>query len=146
MYFIHIKKYVTNHKRPLLILILCIILSIAFIIYKKSYLQREIFVIEQNGDKELINHLELQPDRIVPDAISIHVGEYIQFDSIDATEHQIGLGGGDEYGQLHEHVAPEFESEVFGAKEAYRVKVKKQGVYDFHDHKNPNLFVTVIAY
>ena len=82
---------------------------------------------------------------MTPDALSIHAGEYVQFNTSDGRLHEVGLGKGDEYGEDHDHVDPEFESAEFGSGDAYRVKFSKPGVYDFHDHAHPELFATVIV-
>lgn len=108
--------------------------------------QRESFVIETGNVRVPITHIELQKDHMSPDALSIHVNEYVQFNTTDGQTHEIGLGGGDEYAHEHEHTNAEFESDQFGIGEAYRVKITKKGVYDFHDHKNPKLFTTIIVY
>ena len=108
--------------------------------------QRETFVLEKGGARVPITHIELQKDHMSPDALSIHVNEYVQFNTMDGQTHEIGLGGGDEYAHEHVHTDAEFESAPFGIGEAYRIKISKKGVYDFHDHKNPKLFATVIVY
>ena len=122
---------------------------LAVIVYagrQYAHYRPEAFVVENDGTHALISHIEIQKDKMSPDALSIHINEYVQFDTMDGNVHIIGLGGGDEYEKPHEHTDAEFESGKFGIGESYRVKISKKGVYDFHDHKNPKLFATVIVY
>ncbi len=107
--------------------------------------QHEQFVLESDGTKVLIHHIMITAEHMAPDALSIHVGEYVQFNTSDGRTHEVGLGKGDEYSEDHDHVDPEFESSEFGSGDAYRVKFSKPGVYDFHDHDHPELFATIIV-
>lgn len=107
--------------------------------------QRALFITETNGTRVAIHHINLDTSHMVPDALSIKVGEYVQFNTADGRTHEIGLGGGEEYQKNHEHTDPEFESSTFGNAEAYRVKFSKPGIYDFHDHLHSELFATVIV-
>lgn len=115
-------------------------------IFFDQVIEREAHVLEADGTKVAIAHVQLGPDQAIPDLITIKSGEYVQFNSADNLPHEIGLGGGSEAGSGHEHVEQAFASGVFGAGEAYRLQIKDKGVFNFHDHRNPNLFVMVIAY
>lgn len=121
-----------------------ILLYLAYLTY--PVMNREYFVVGANGEQVRVYKITLGMKAAYPDALTMHVGEYVQFEGEDKTVHDIGLGGGDEDGKEHEHTDAEFESGAFGGGEAYRVQVKKAGVYHFHDHKNAALFATVIAY
>ena len=92
-----------------------------------------------------VHHIALLSTGAEPDALAVKVDEKVQFDSKDGSTHDIASGGGDEYGHDHDH-AEGPESGIFDAGEAYLVTFSKAGVYHFHDHKHPNVFVTVIAY
>ena len=125
---------------------IAVLAIIAFATFAHASEGRDSFVLEKDGVRVPITHIELQKDHMSPDALSIPVNQYVQFNTMDGQTHEIGLGGGDEYAHEHEHTNGEFESAAFGIGEAYRVKITKKGVYDFHDHKNPKLFATVIVY
>ncbi|MBA3723598.1 MAG: hypothetical protein H0W89_01745 [Candidatus Levybacteria bacterium] len=88
----------------------------------------------------------LKNDKAIPDAVAIKVGEYVQFNSKDGKSHEIASGTGDGYGNDHGHDQSGVDSGVFDADEAYKVQFKKTGTYEFHDNKNPKIFVTVVVY
>ena len=146
MCFAQVRHYATQHKKFTLLCFVVLVIStfLTALVYWNTT-QREQFVREADGTQAAIHHIMISTDHLVPDALSIHVGEYVQFNTIDSRTHQIGLGGGKEYGDDHTHLDPEFESAVFGAGDAYRVKFSTPGVYDFHDHLHPELFATVIV-
>lgn len=108
--------------------------------------ERELWVVAKDGTHHLIYHIELADGHMAPDALSIHVGEYVQFNTADNREHEIGLGEGKEYGKDHDHAEVDFESPSFGASDAYRVEFKEKGVFNFHDHLHPELSATIIVY
>ncbi len=93
-----------------------------------------------------VTMVALKNDKAVPDAVAIKVGEYVQFNSKDGKSHEIASGTGDGYGNAHGHDQSGVDSGVFGADEAYKLQFKKTGTYEFHDNKNPKIFVTVIVY
>ncbi len=103
------------------------------------------YVIEE-GVRIPVHVVSLGADKAYPDALSFPVGEYVEFSGEGDATYNIGLGGGSENGKAHEHVEENFASGAFGRGEAYRVKIRRVGVYDFHDHDRPELFATVIAY
>ncbi len=105
----------------------------------------EKYAIEE-GVRIPVHMVRLGGDKAYPDALSFPVGEYVEFYGESDAVYNIGLGGGSENGKAHEHLEEKFASGAFGKGEAYRVKISKAGVYDFHDHDNPKLFATVIAY
>ena len=104
------------------------------------------YVLRADGTKIPIHHIALFKGRAIPDALSIHAGEYVEFDSKDGVTHDIALGGGNENGHAHDHSDIDISSGVFGGDEAYQLLIKDKGVYDFHDHLHPDIFATVIAY
>ena len=137
----------SHPRRAFLVLVALFIFGLVVCLSQWAYFHPQMYVIDADGTAHLIQHVALTEKAMVPDALTVHVGEYVQFDTADTQSHQIGLGGGDEYGKGHEHVGiGEFESGTFGPDEAYRLQFKKAGVYDFHDHMHPKLFITVIAY
>lgn len=142
-----IKKYSKENRVfttiCLLLLVISTLLTLLVHFYGNS---RERFVVVADGTQHAIHHIELIDGHMVPDAVSLQVGEYVQFNTADNREHKIGLGGGEEYGQDHDHAEVDFESNTFGVNDAYRVEFKEKGVFDFHDHLHPELFATVIAY
>ena len=104
------------------------------------------YVQQADGSRIPVHHIALFKTKAIPDAISIHAGEYVEFDSKDGETHDIALGGGNENGHSHDHSDIDISSGVFGADEAYQLLIKDKGVYDFHDHLHPDIFVTVVAY
>ena len=107
--------------------------------------KKEKFVLE-DGVRIPVHSVRLGSDKAYPDALTFPVGQYVEFYGEGDTTYNIGLGGGSENGKAHEHIEQNFASGAFGRGEAYRVKVEKVGVYDFHDHNRPELFTTVITY
>lgn len=93
-----------------------------------------------------IHHVALLENKASPDAVLIKQGEFVQFNSKDGKSHHLSPGRGNGSSNGHEHTGMGLESGVFGPDEAYRVKFKKTGTYEFHDHTNPDLFITVLVY
>ncbi len=99
--------------------------------------------------------VEITKDGIVPDVISVKVGEYVQFNSADGQKHNISNGKGadvsaegigrDEHEVPHEHVGA-YASGEFQADEAWRVQFKEKGTIKLHDHFNPKQYIAVIVY
>ena len=87
-------------------------------------------------------HVALGPKGAEPSIVFIKPGGTVQIDSKDGKSHELSLGKG---GEHHEHQG-DFYSGVFQADEAWRVRIDKRGTYEFHDHLNPDLFVTVVVY
>lgn len=146
MCYAHVREYATHHKKFVVFCFSVFVVStlLTILVYFNSA-EREQFVREADGTTFAIHHIMITTDHLVPDALSIHVGEYVQFNTTDDRTHEIGLGEGKEYDEDHDHIEPEFESPEFGANDAYRVKFSQPGVYDFHDHLHPELFITVIV-
>ncbi|MBW3538137.1 hypothetical protein KY386_01430 [Candidatus Parcubacteria bacterium] len=93
-----------------------------------------------------VHQVALLADHAEPTALIVKLGESVQFNSRDGKPHNIGQGGGNENGKDHEHPRGVLESGRFGADEAYRLRFGQTGSYDFHDHLNPHIFVTVVVY
>lgn len=94
--------------------------------------------------------VNITKDGIDPDTLTVKVGEFVQFNSADGKQHNLGLGGGVDGDKTahdadHEHVG-EFTSGDFNADEAWRVQFKTAGTYKFHDHYNPKLNILVVVY
>lgn len=106
--------------------------------------------------------ISLLSDRAQPDAVAIERGKAVVFNTKDNKIHNIGQGSGKdksapqngaqnkEQSQApsgsHEHTAGGKESGPFGKGQAYRVVFDKVGTYDFHDHLNPKIQITVVVY
>ncbi len=98
--------------------------------------------------RPLFQTVDLLPDRAEPNTVLIPVGGVVQFNSKDGKTHNIAEGQGDDYDRNHGHTDPGtgVESGAFGADEGYKVTFKQAGTYFFHDHLNPALAISVIAY
>lgn len=92
-----------------------------------------------------ITHVAIRDNKIVPDQVTIPVGQTVEFDTKDGLTHEIGLGEGDGDGHDHEHKG-EYSSGAFGANQAWRVTFKQAGTFTFHDHMHPDINVLVVAY
>lgn len=96
--------------------------------------------------------VELLADHASPSAIAITKGDYVQFSTKDGKLHNIGQGKGDDevdqaaHIPAHDHPVGAKESGNFGVGEAYRVQFNQTGTFDFHDHLQPKISVTVIVY
>jgi hypothetical protein len=96
--------------------------------------------------------IELRSTGATPDTIAIVKGSYVQFDAMDKHTYNIGQGSGNNevhqemHDDVHEHLEKGIESGTFGPGQGYRVQFNKVGTYDFHDHLNPKISVTVIVY
>jgi plastocyanin len=96
--------------------------------------------------------IKLENDHADPTAIAVTVGDYVEFSPADNKAHNIGQGKGDDevhqadHADEHEHLAGSVESGLFKRGQAYRVQFNTVGTYDFHDHLNPKISVTVIVY
>jgi plastocyanin len=90
--------------------------------------------------------VDLKEDQASPDAISVPVGTQVQFNARDDRTRNLGLGkGGHAHHSDHEHIG-DFTSGDFGAGEAWKVEFKEVGVYEFHDHYQPDVRITVVVY
>lgn len=91
--------------------------------------------------------VSLANNKAIPDVVTVMVGDYVQFNTEDNKSHNIGQGRGDELEELssHDHEENSIESGIFSKDEGYKIQFKKTGVYHFHDHLNPHIFVTVIV-
>ena len=96
--------------------------------------------------KESVTMIDLLNTGAKPAEVAIVVGTHVQFNSKDGQWHDIGEGMGKDEEHLHDHVVGGVESGVFGPDEAYRIQIKKPGVFYFHDHDNPNVSVMIISY
>lgn len=87
-------------------------------------------------------------DEMDPRELVVKVGESVQFNSADGRTHNIGQGDGrdPDLGRPHDHPQGALESGKFNEDEGYVVTFTKPGVYSFHDHLDPDLFITIIAY
>ena len=109
------------------------------------------------GSKENPHQVSLTKDQTEPVDLLINVGDYVQFNSKDGSEHQIIQGkptadhGHDEYadavhGEAHGDTVSPLDSGVIKADEGYLVQFKDIGKLEFHDNFNHDYAITVIVY
>lgn len=109
------------------------------------------------GSKENPHLVSLTKDQTEPVDLLINVGDYVQFNSKDGSEHQLIQGkptadhGHDEYadavhGEAHGATDSPLDSGIIKADEGYLLQLKKVGKYDFHDNYNHDYAITVIVY
>ena len=89
--------------------------------------------------------VSLRGDHAEPDILIVKAGESVQFNSRDGKTHNLTQGKGSGYEQDHDHT-PGLEPGEFSADEGYRVLFHEPGTFYFHDHFNPDISVTVVAY
>ncbi len=99
-----------------------------------------------SADISNIHQISLESKKAEPNVVSIKVGEYVQFNAKDGKTHNIAQGEGDEFSHKHNHPEGSAESGKFGPDEAYKVQLKRTGVYHFHDHLNPDIYIAVVVY
>lgn len=101
-----------------------------------------------------IQEVSLVANEAKPSVLFVKVGESVQFNSRDGKDHYIGSGRGeaghdthdaDTEKSAHEHTEG-INSGQFGPDEGYRVRFSKVGTYEFHDHLNPSIRITVVVY
>jgi plastocyanin len=92
-----------------------------------------------------VHMVSLLKDKADPDIVLIKVGDYVQFNSKDGKNHDLEQGHGEAYGDVHQHIDSAAGSGNFKADEAYKVQFKKVGIFEFHDHYNPKIHITVVA-
>ncbi|MES2876676.1 MAG: hypothetical protein V4678_04380 [Patescibacteria group bacterium] len=109
------------------------------------------------GSKENPHQVSLTKDQTKPVDLLINVGDYVQFNSKDGSEHQIIQGkptadhGHDEYadavhGEEHGATDSPLDSGIIKADEGYLVQFKEIGKLEFHDNYNHDYAITVIVY
>lgn len=100
----------------------------------------------------LVHHVSLTDQGAQPNAVAVVKGGYVQFDTKDGKQHSMSQGKGahevhhEAHSEVHEHQAYGKESGVFGPSEAYKVQFHQTGTFNFHDHLNPKLSITVVVY
>lgn len=88
----------------------------------------------------------LKADHAEPDAITVPVGGYAQFNSADNQIHSLASGTGDEHHDgSHVHTGGHLSGD-FKADEGWKVQFNDTGVFEFHDHYHPEIHFTVIVY
>lgn len=104
-----------------------------------------------------VHEVALGSDEAKGAIVFVKLGESVQFNSRDGKGHYIGSGRGEEipheHGEDqaaheadgHEHT-PGLNSGPFGPNEGYLVTFSKAGTYEFHDHFNPAIRITVVVY
>lgn len=94
----------------------------------------------------VVHYVNLQNNTAYPSVVAVKVGEGVEFDAKDSRPHIIAQGDGNENGLVHNHAVGGLESPTFTSTQGYSVHFKQTGTYTFHDHLNPDIFVTVIVY
>lgn len=92
-----------------------------------------------------IHMVSLIGNKADPDIVLAKVGDYVQFNSKDGKEHNLAQGSGNAVDESHAHNQTGPDSGKFKRDEAYKVQFKKVGIYAFHDHYNPDLYIRVIV-
>lgn len=96
-----------------------------------------------------VHQISLYEDRADPNELIIKLGDKVQFNSTDGQNHNISRGKGNDYGHVHEHApgaSSTTESGSFGVGEGYLVSFTQIGTYYFHDHFDPDAFITILVY
>lgn len=90
----------------------------------------------------------LYSDAAEPSAITVAVGQTVQFNSADGKKHNLAIGGeGTQgHGSHSQATLEEFQSGDFGGDEAWQATFSKTGTYDFRDKYNDRIKATVIVY
>lgn len=109
------------------------------------------------GTKENPHMVSLTKDQTKPVDLLINIGDYVQFNSKDGSEHQIiqgkptqdhGHASGTDalHEEEHGEASSPLDSGPFQSDEGYRVQFNELGKYDFHDNYNHDYTITVIVY
>jgi len=97
------------------------------------------------GSPKNIHMVSLMGNKAVPDIVLAKVGDFVQFNSKDGKDHNLAQGNGNAVDKTHEHKEYGIESGNFKKDEAYKIQFKKVGIYAFHDHYNPDIYMRVIV-
>lgn len=128
------------------VLFLVISATVAFL---GTYLGMKIISEEHTGlnkDRQKNIHMvSLLQDGAQPDIVIIKTGDYVQFNARDGKQHNLSQGSGNASSDDHLHDGAGIESGVFQSDEAYKAQFKKSGIYSFHDHLNPDIYVRVVV-
>ena len=100
--------------------------------------------IEETKTKN-IHMVDLLSNRAEPDIVSAKTGDFVQFNSMDGKEHNLSQGSGNAVDENHSHDKTGMESGVFKSDEAYKIQFKKSGIYSFHDHFNPDVYIRLVV-
>ena len=129
---------IQNMKRIIIFMLITLLTSVG--VY--SLVQKTGYAKQHSSD---VSQVSLLKNNAQPDIITIHPGQYVQFNVKDGRQHVIAQGAGDAYGEHHEHEEGGLESGKFGPTEAFKVQLKRVGIYDFHDHLHPGIHIAVIV-
>ncbi len=118
-----------------------LILAVTIAVYFRS---RNIPVakVQDMPQRQIVN-VELKDGKAQPDAISINQGDSVQFNSRDSNTHVIAEGKGNADGEQHEHNVAGLHSPEFKGLDGYKIDFSKAGTFYFHDHFNPNAYISV---
>lgn len=129
-------------KRIIIFLVVLVLtVGIVFgISYKTGFLNSPV-----NKSVPSIHMVSLMGNKADPDIVLAKVGDYVQFNSKDGKEHNLAQGNGNAVDKSHNHEEFGVESGNFKKDEAYKVQFKKVGIFAFHDHYNPDVYIRVIV-
>lgn len=102
------------------------------------------YAFQKTGVQMHLYQVALREKKADPSVINVVVNDAVQFNTKDGKKHIIAQGAGDAYGESHQHDSG-IESKEFGKDEAYKVIFRKVGIFEFHDHLNPSIAITVIV-
>jgi plastocyanin len=97
------------------------------------------------ADENNIHMVSLLNSKADPEIVLAKIGDYVQFNAMDGKKHNLSQGSGNAVDENHAHNATGLKSGVFNSDEAYKIQFKKIGIYSFHDHNNPDIYIRVIV-
>jgi plastocyanin len=137
-----------THNKWIYYLIVILLLSVLAIVgaYATKVYSKKVETPVTVTGPVVIHQIALANGVATPNELAIKLGEKIQLNSRDGKLHEISTGKGNDYGNEHDHTVGELSSGTFGADEGYIISFTKTGTYFFHDHFNPNEFITIVVY
>jgi plastocyanin len=103
-------------------------------------------LLTRNACEQDVTCVALKVNHADPDAITVPIGGYVQFNSADNKTHSLASGSGDNHHNgSHKHNGTHVSGD-FKADEGWKVQFNKTGTYEFHDHYNPEVYITVVVY
>lgn len=125
-------------KKQIIFVLVCIFTSlIAFVSMYK--------LMSLNKPTVNVHVVSLLKNKAEPDIVAIKTGDYVQFNSSDSNNHELEQGEGNANGNKHDHKDRGLGSGNFKADEGYKLQFKKEGIFFFHDHYNPDINITVVV-
>ena len=137
-----------NGRLSIYLKVLLLVIIIGLIAFGTTFSLSRSKSLELSSSKcdQKIVCVALREDRAEPDAISVPIGGYAQFNSADNKMHNIAEGSGDvDHDGSHVHSGKHLSGD-FKANEGWKVQFNKTGTFEFHDHYNPKINFIVIVY